>query len=42
MLDRPQLLAILAGAAGGVIAIGSMEAFSIERAFPLFAIPFAT
>ncbi len=42
MLDRPRLLAILAGAAGGAIAIGSMEAFSIERAFPLFAIPFAT
>ena len=39
MLDRPQLLAILAGAAGGAIAIGSMEAFSIERAFPLFANP---
>src|SRR6266446_6995124 len=37
-----ELLAILAGAAGGAIAIGSMEAFSIERAFPLFAIPFAT
>jgi CBS-domain-containing membrane protein len=35
-------LAILAGAAGGAVAIGSMEAFSIERAFPLFAIPFAT
>jgi CBS-domain-containing membrane protein len=42
MLDRPQLLAMLAGAAGGVIAIGSMEAFSIGREFPLFAIPFAT
>src|SRR6267142_927420 len=42
MLHRPQLLAILAGAAGGAIAIGSMEAFSIERTFPLFAIPFAT
>jgi hypothetical protein len=42
MLGRPQLLAILAGAARGAIAIGSMEAFSIERAFPLFAIPFAT
>jgi CBS-domain-containing membrane protein len=41
MLD-PQLLAILVGAAGGAIAIGSMEAFSIERAFPLFTIPFAT
>jgi CBS-domain-containing membrane protein len=42
MPDRPQLLAMLAGAAGGVIAIGSMEAFSIGREFPLFAIPFAT
>jgi hypothetical protein len=42
MLDRPQLLAMLAGAAGGAMAIGSMEAFSIGRAFPLFAIPFAT
>src|SRR6266550_3142820 len=42
MLDRPQLLATLAGAAGGVIAIGTMEAFSIGREFPLFAIPFAT
>ena len=37
-----RLLAALVGAAGGAIAIGSMEAFSIERAFPLFAIPFAT
>ena len=42
MLNRPQLLAILAGAAGGAIAIGIMEAFSIERTFPLSAIPFAT
>jgi len=42
MLDRPQLFAILAGAAGGGIAIGIMEAFSIESAFPLVAIPFAT
>src|SRR5262245_25698535 len=42
MLDRLQLLAILAGAAGGAIATGSMEAFSIERVVPLFAIPFAT
>ena len=42
MLNRLQLLAILAGAVGGAIAIGSMEAFSIERAFPLSAIPFAT
>src|SRR6516162_5032675 len=42
MFDRPQLLAILAGAAGGTMAIGGMEAFSIREAFPLFAIPFAT
>ena len=42
MRDRTQLVAILAGAAGGAIAIAIMEAFSIERAFPLFAIPFAT
>ena len=42
MLDRPQLVVVLAGAAGGAIAIGSMEAFSIGRAFPLSAIPFAT
>ncbi|WP_456636158.1 HPP family protein [Bradyrhizobium sp. USDA 10063] len=42
MLDRPQLLAVLAGAAASAVAIGSMEAFSIESAFPLFAIPFGT
>jgi CBS-domain-containing membrane protein len=42
MLDRSRFLAILAGAAGGAIAIGLMEAFSVEAAFPLAAIPFAT
>jgi CBS-domain-containing membrane protein len=42
MFKQPQLLAILAGAAGGAIAIASMEAFSITTAFPLVAIPFAT
>ena len=42
MFDRPLLLAILAAAAGGTMAIGGMEAFSIREAFPLFAIPFAT
>lgn len=42
MLDRSQLRAVLAGAVGGAIAIGSMEAFSSESAVPLFAIPFAT
>jgi len=33
---------MLAGAAGGAIAIASMEAFSASTAFPLVAIPFAT
>ena len=42
MIDRTELLAILAGAVGGAIAIASMEAFSITTAFPLVAIPFAT
>jgi CBS-domain-containing membrane protein len=42
MLDRTSLLAILAGATGGAIAIAGMEAFSARTAFPLFAIPFAT
>ena len=42
MFDRAQFLAILAGAAGGAVAIASMEAFSISTAFPLVAIPFAT
>jgi CBS-domain-containing membrane protein len=42
MFDRAQFLAILAGAAGGAIAIASMEMFSATTAFPLVAIPFAT
>ena len=42
MFDRSQYIAMLAGATGGAIAIGSMEAFSIRTAFPLVAIPFAT
>ena len=42
MFERAQLLAILAGAAGGAIAIASMEVFSVTTAFPLVAIPFAT
>jgi CBS-domain-containing membrane protein len=40
--DRAQWLAVLAGAAGGAVAIGSMEALSVQTAFPLVAIPFAT
>jgi CBS-domain-containing membrane protein len=42
MLGRVPLLAILAGAAGGAIAIGGMELFSARTSFPLVAIPFAT
>ena len=42
MFDRAFLLAILAGAVGGAIAIAGMEAFSATAAFPLMAIPFAT
>lgn len=41
-VDRRRLLAILAGAAGGAVAIGIMEAFSITTEFPLMTIPFAT
>lgn len=42
MFDRDQLLAILAGAAGGAVAIVGMEMLSATAAFPLAAIPFAT
>src|SRR5579863_9210782 len=42
MIDRFQLLTIIAGAAGGAIAIASMQEFSALAAFPLVAIPFAT
>jgi len=42
MFDRTRLLAIGAGALGGAAAIGIMEALSVEAAFPLMAIPFAT
>ena len=42
MCDATRLLAILAGATGGAIAIGGMEAFSARASFPLVAIPFAT
>ena len=40
--EQKQLLPIFAGAAGGGVAIGIMEAFSVSTAFPLVAIPFAT
>src|SRR5215831_1833394 len=42
VVDRKPLLAVLAGATGGAIAIGIMEAFSMSTAYPLMAIPFAT
>jgi CBS-domain-containing membrane protein len=42
MFDRSQFLSVLAGAVGCAAAIAVMEAFSIRRDFPLWAIPFAT
>jgi len=42
MMPRASLLAIVAGAVGGALAIAGMEAFSARTAFPLVAIPFAT
>lgn len=42
MTDKRTILAMLAGAAGGAVAIGLMEAFAASAAFPLFAVPFAT
>ena len=40
--SRTSILGVVAGAAGGALAIGCMEAFSLQTAFPLVAIPFAT
>ena len=42
MFDRAQFPSLLVGAVGGAIAIAVMEAFSIRRDLPLWAIPFAT
>lgn len=42
MRDHRATIGMLAGAAGGALAIGIMEAFSIRAAIPLMAIPFAT
>jgi CBS-domain-containing membrane protein len=42
MIERTKLFAVIAGAAGGSIAIGAMEFFSARAAYPLVAIPFAT
>jgi len=41
-VDGRPFIRILAGAAGGAVAIGIMEAFSLTTEFPLMAIPFAT
>jgi CBS-domain-containing membrane protein len=42
MFDRRVWLAVLAGAAGGAVAIGAMEAFAARSAIPLMAVPFGT
>jgi CBS-domain-containing membrane protein len=42
MFDRAKFLAVLAGAAGGAVAIVTMEVFSARPAFPLVAISLAT
>jgi HPP family len=42
MMDYRAWLAVLAGAAGGGVAIGLMEAFAMRSAVPVMAIPFAT
>lgn len=39
---RRAWLAVIAGAAGGAVAIGIMEAFAARSAMPVMAIPFAT
>ena len=42
MQEHRATIGMLAGAAGGAVAIGLMEAFSTRAAIPLMAIPFAT
>src|ERR1019366_9510393 len=42
MKEYRAVIGMLAGAAGGAVAIGIMEAFSTRAAIPLMAIPFAT
>lgn len=42
MQEYRAVIGMLAGAAGGAVAIGLMEAFSTRAAIPLMAIPFAT
>jgi CBS-domain-containing membrane protein len=42
MIERSRIIAIVAGAVGGGLAIAIMHLFSVGTAFPLMAIPFAT
>lgn len=42
MKDRREWLAMIAGAAGGTVAIAGMEFFAARSAMPVMAIPFAT
>lgn len=42
MKDRREWIAMIAGAAGGTLAIASMEFFAARSAMPVMAIPFAT
>ena len=42
MMNRREGLAVLAGAAGGAVAIGAMEYFAARNTIPLMAVPFAT
>lgn len=40
--ERPPLIGVLAGAAGGAVAIGIMEMLAAHAELPLMVIPFAT
>jgi len=42
MMDRRAWLAVLAGSAGGAVAIGLMELFAARSTMPVMAVPFAT
>ena len=42
MMNRREWLAVLAGAAGGAVAIGAMEYLAARNTIPLMAVPFAT
>ena len=42
MMDRRAWIAALAGAAGGVVAIGLMELIAARNTMPVMAVPFAT